>query len=122
MSKPKKEILIPWTEHGVPWYCVDKAEEISYFDFGKRKYLSKVAVDWKPNEPFKAAFQVKQFAGSTDSTQVIVQHTETEQTFYIREKDFLEVLKKSACTYGVILGEWKFRRTVGKYYGLKLVV
>lgn len=121
MVKSKtKEFLVPWTKEGVPWNCDKEATRTNYFDYVKRRYINE-PISWKPNDPFKAAFEVKRFTGSTDSTQIILQHTETEQTFYIRDKDFLEALKKSACTYGVLLGEWKFKRTVGTYYGLKFV-
>lgn len=118
MNNKSHDYLIPWTQHGVPWKCSKNANVVSYFDYTNRKYLNGLTVTWKKNTPFKAAFEIKRFTGSTDATQIIVQHTETEQLFYIRDSDFLEALKKSACTFGVLLGEWKIKRTVGKYYGL----
>lgn len=117
----KNEFLVPWTTHGVPWEVQAGCEEIDFFDYVNRKRLSDSPVDWKENKPFKAGLELKRFVGSTDSTQVIVQHTETGQFFYMRDQDFLQALKKSACTFGVLLGEWKFKKTVGRYYGLVLV-
>lgn len=118
----KEDFLVPWTEYGIPWECKKESQTVSYFDYVDRKHRSACQVIWKPNEPFKAGLELKRFIGSTDSTQIIVQHTETNQLFYMRDADFLLALKKSACTYGVLLGEWKVKKTVGKYYGLELVV
>lgn len=102
----------------MPWQCPKEAKKISYYDYVNNRYCNNLKVEWKENKPFKAAFEIKRFTGSSDTTQIIVQHTETEELFYIRDGDFLNALKKSACTFGVLLGEWKVRRTVGKHYGL----
>ena len=121
MTNKTKDYLVPWTTQGVPWKCPKEAKTVSYFDYTNRKYQNGLAVTWKQNLPFKAAFKIKQFTGSTDATQIIVEHTETEQLFYMRDSDFLNALSKSACTFGVLLGKWKIKRTVGKYYGLVYV-
>jgi len=121
MNKKSEDYQIPWTQKGVPWTCGKNVSVVSYFDYVNRKRYNNLNVTWKDNSPFKAAFKVERFISCNSTTQLILEHTETKQLFYIRDSDFLHALQKSACTYGVLLGEWKFKRTVGKYYGLVYV-
>lgn len=122
MNKEKKDFLVPWTEYGIPWECKKNSKEVSYFDSVNWKRRPNCQITWKPNEPFRAGLEIKRLTGSTVSTQIIVQDTETNKLFYMREVDFLFALKKSACICGILLGEWKVKKTIGKYYGLEIVV
>ena len=113
----KAAILVPWCDNVVPWCAEGSTDQITYWDFDLHKRITS-PVEWRANKSFRASFKVKRFTGSTSSTQVILENTENEAHFHMRDVDFLEALSQTACVFGVLIGEWKIRKTGGKYYGL----
>lgn len=121
MAKKKEsyDFLVPWCGNKVPWSLYGSEETYNGFDETTGTW-KKMPIDWRENKPFKASFKVKEFTGSTSSTQVLMVNTATDEEFIMREVDFLEALKQTAVVHGVFIGEWIFRKTSHKYYGLKL--
>lgn len=112
------EILIPWCDGRVPWEPWDGAT-YNHFNEETNEWEDR-PIDWRENKPFKAAFKATMFVGSTSSTRILMEDVATGKEFVIREDDFFEALNQMTPLFGVFIGEWIFRRTAGKYYGLKL--
>lgn len=122
VKRTTNDFLVPWTQYGIPWECKKNITTVSYFDLVSMKPKANCQVTWKANKPFKAGLELSRFVGSSDSMQIIVKHTENGQIFYMREADLFVALKKSVCVHGVLLGEWKAKVSVGRYYGLEIIL
>lgn len=128
-SKSKEEILIPWTKNGIPWKCSKGVESISYYNFVNRVSVRDEKIVWKPNKPFDGAFQIIELVPGSDYCQLVLRNSENGQSFYIRDKDFIEAIKKNSyCLwshYRKMGGEANKRRVlwfeIGRYLNAKTV-
>lgn len=119
-KKEEDDILVPWLDGAVPWVVASGAVQASYWNYPKLR-REKGKIEWRANKPFKASFKVNRFTGSTSSTQIILVNTANDKIFHMRADDFVHALLQSACVFGIFVGEWKFRKTGGMYYGLVFV-
>ncbi len=98
---------VPWTTTGVKW---------------SRNFISREEIIWKPNKPFKAALKVvRLFQQSTSSHLAEMVDQSTGQKFLMRSEDFLEAIQNTAPIFGVFVGNWRFRKTSSKCYGLQFL-
>lgn len=93
----------------VPW---DRPQNDSTH-WGWRRDREKI--DWRPNEPFKAALKFKEmFHGGRSSTHAVFENLETGGEYIMRNDDLGYVLQNGAIVQGLVLGLWRFRRNSGK--------
>ena len=122
MAKKNKEdldFLVPWCGDRVPWEPWESQKTYSHYNEETDEWEDR-PIDWRENKPFKAAFKAVKFTGSTSSTRILMEDVATGAEFVIREDDFFEALSQMTPLFGVFIGEWIFRKTANKYYGLKL--
>lgn len=107
MSKKNDyDFTVPWTENGVPWNV----------------YHGQNGVEWRPNDPFKAALKVKRlYKQSTSSFMAEMINEATGEKFVMRSEDFIHAIHNTAPIFGTFIGAWRFRRTAKQYYGLEFL-
>ena len=117
-EKKRTCLTAPWCGDGVLWSTAHvRDNRTRYWDYVKLTAVEDDVV-WRDNKPFKAAFKVVKIVSSTSSAQMIMVNTASGGIFTMREVDFVNALLKTACVFGVFVGEWEIRKTGGKYYGL----
>ena len=107
------KLLIPWVvENGqesfVPW-------KISA---DTKQYLGAPVV-WKPNVVFKASFKPVQFLTGHSKIQMV--NTANNKRVWIHAVDFEHAFYNTTVLFGVFIGRWEYKRTLNKYYGLRLI-
>lgn len=122
MSKAEDyDFLVPWCGDKVWWEPNYSDTDTTYSEYDKQAgVFVERPIEWKENKPFKAAFKAQGFFVSSSVARVQMKNVATDVIFQIREREFMEALGQLAVLHGLFIGEWIFRKTSGRYYGLKL--